>query len=246
MVTSKSAEVGDRILKVTFCFILMEEIWKDIEGYEGLYQVSNFGNVKGVKRVIKRANNSNFSVKEHLLKIRYNHKGYKMVWLSKQGKQKFCSIHRLVAKAFIPNPNNLPQVNHKDEDKTNNHADNLEWCTNAYNINYNNKAAIERGIKTRKEKYNWKDAYEKMLDTKTKMGVYTRPIPINQFTWDGFFVKRFLSAEQVKRELGITSANQVAKGQKRHAGGYIWLYDEDVDKIKDRVLGEKPKLKKRK
>ena len=218
----------------------MEEIWKDIEGYEGLYQVSNFGNVKSVKRVVKRANSTNLSVKERLLKERPNHKGYKMVSLSKNGKGKFCTIHRLVAKAFIPNPQNLPQVNHKDEDKMNNHADNLEWCTNKYNINYNNGAAIKRGVKTKREKYDWKEVCEKILETKTKNNVYTRPIPVNQFTWDGVFIKRFRSSEQVSRELGIYGTHRVAQGLNRHAGGYIWLFDEDVDKIKDRVLDKRP------
>ena len=217
----------------------MEEIWKDVEGYEGLYQVSNFGNVKSVKRIIKKANNAYLSVKERLLKYTTNHKGYKMVSLSKNGKQKSCTVHRLVAKAFIPNPKDLPQVNHKDENKLNNYVNNLEWCDNKYNCNYG--TSIRRALKTRMDRHNWKEVCERMLETKTKNNVYTKPIPVNQFTWDGVFIKRFRSSEQVRRELGINNAYKVAQGMYKHAGGYIWLYDKDVDKIKDKVLKKKPK-----
>lgn len=109
----------------------MEEIWKDIKGYEGLYQISSHGRVKSFLRYKK------------ILKPILKTDGYLCVNLCKPLK-KF-SIHRLVAEAFIPNPDNLPQVNHKDEDKTNNHVVNLEWCTQLYNINYGsrNKRAIE-------------------------------------------------------------------------------------------------------
>lgn len=109
----------------------MEEIWKDIEGYEGLYQVSNFGNIKSIKR--RRTKGG--KLKETM---RY---GYKYVTLSKYGKIKRLSVHRLVAQAFIPNPNNYDIVNHKDENKSNNYATNLEWCTQAQNVQYSKKTS---------------------------------------------------------------------------------------------------------
>lgn len=107
----------------------MVEIWKDIQGYDGKYSVSNLGNVR-----------SNCYGKVRLLKPmlsagRYN--GYLMVTLYKDSVGKKVKVHRLVAEAFIPNPNRLPVINHKDEDRTNNRADNLEWCTIAYNTTYN-------------------------------------------------------------------------------------------------------------
>lgn len=105
----------------------MIEIFKDIEGYEGLYQISNYGNVKSL--------NFNRTGKEKILKPTKNSDGYLQICLHKQGIKKHY-IHRLVAQAFIENPNNLPQVNHKDEDKTNNYIENLEWCERKYNINY--------------------------------------------------------------------------------------------------------------
>lgn len=102
----------------------MKEIWKDCKGYEGKYQVSNLGRVWSIKR-------------QHYLTPNKHTKGYLQVtMMAKNGKMKMEYIHRLVAIAFIPNPNRLPQVNHKDEDKTNNCVDNLEWCNSKYNNNY--------------------------------------------------------------------------------------------------------------
>ena len=103
------------------------EIWKDIKGYEGLYQISNKGRVKSL--------GNNKTKKEKILSPG-KHKGYFYVSLYKNRKEKKYSIHRLVAQAFLPNPDNLPVVNHKDENKLNNNVENLEWCTQEYNVNY--------------------------------------------------------------------------------------------------------------
>ena len=107
----------------------MNEEWRDIKGYEGLYQVSNLGRVRSLNC---RGHKGCIGI----LTPRLDGKGYEMVALYKEGKARNTKVHRLVAQAFIPNPNNYPQVNHKDEDKTNNNVDNLEWCTNEYNHNY--------------------------------------------------------------------------------------------------------------
>ena len=112
----------------------MTEIWKDIVGYEGLYQVSNLGNVKRLKGYKGRG--KGYIVEEHLIKPSINSNGYQNVVLCKNGKTKTFSMHRLVAIAFLDNSDNLPEVNHKDEDKTNNCVDNLEWCDRVYNNNY--------------------------------------------------------------------------------------------------------------
>ena len=109
----------------------MKEMWKDIPGYERLYQVSNLGNVRSL--------NYNRTGEIKLLKQIPDKGGYKTIQLCKNGKPKHCKIHRLVAMAFIPNPNNLPAVNHKDENPSNNNVNNLEWCTIAYNNNYGTK-----------------------------------------------------------------------------------------------------------
>ena len=112
----------------------MEEIWRDIKGYEGKYMVSNLGRVKSL--------NYRNTGKEGIMKGRDDGNGYLKVQLCKDGKVKNCRINRLVAMAFIPNPNNLPEVNHKDKIRTNNHMENLEWCTSQYNIEYSQAKAV--------------------------------------------------------------------------------------------------------
>ena len=114
---------------------MMEEIWKDIEGYEGDYQVSNLGRVRSLK-----------SMKPIILKQWTDGKGYKTVVIRKNGVAKGYSVHRLVARAFVEGFVEGLVVNHKDENPSNNKADNLEWCTYSYNIKYN--LAHERGCST--------------------------------------------------------------------------------------------------
>ena len=120
----------------------MEEIWKDIAGFEGLYQVSNMGNVKSLERTVCDNRGYYRTVPERIRKPRNTGKGYLAVNLYKDGKAKNYKIHRLVAQAFLPNPYNLPEVNHIDEDKYNNCVENLEWCTSQYNIEYSKAKAI--------------------------------------------------------------------------------------------------------
>jgi hypothetical protein len=113
------------------------EIWKPINGYEGLYEVSNLGNVKSVERYVKHNWGNSFKVvRERILKQTCNTYGYPSVSLSKDNKKKTFPVHILVCKAFVDNPDNLEQVNHINEDKTDNRAENLEWCSLQYNINY--------------------------------------------------------------------------------------------------------------
>lgn len=107
---------------------MSDEIWQNIANFENLYQISNYGNVKSL--------NYRKTGKEQILKPTTNNDGYKLVLLYKNGSRKTLSIHRLVANAFIPNPNNLPEINHIDRDKTNNTVENLEWCTHKENTDY--------------------------------------------------------------------------------------------------------------
>ena len=150
----------------------MEEIWKDIEGYEGLYQISTMGRVKSLRRnIILRQGITN---------------GYERVVLSTNNIPKGYSIHRLVANAFIPNPDNLPQVNHKDENKANNRVDNLEWCTQKYNVNYGT-------INIRKS--------QKQLNNKNKSKI------VLQYSLDGTFIKEWKSTRDVQRNLGFNQSH---------------------------------------
>ena len=134
---------------------MTEEIWRPIEGYEGLYEVSNTGLIRSLDRFVGNRNR----IKGKILSIKIEKNGYCSVALSKYGKMKRYLVHRLVAQEFIPNTEGLPQVNHKDEDKTNNRVENLEWCDNYYNLMYgtgndrriisNQNGGIEKRISTR-------------------------------------------------------------------------------------------------
>ena len=171
----------------------MEEIWKDIEGYEGLYQVSNVGRVRSFKYK-----------KERILKQGITRKGYKSVILYTNNSPKHYTIHRLVANAFIPNPDNLPQVNHKDENKTNNCMENLEWCDGKYNVNYG---------------------------TGNKRRARTQSKKVLQFKPDGTFVKEWESAMAVERNLGFahTHISDCCRGKYAHAYGYIWKFKKEIE-----------------
>lgn len=118
----------------------MAEVWRDVAGYEGLYQVSNQGNVRSIDRTITDGCRTRLYKGKHLKQF-IDHRGYKVVTLSNQGKLKQIKVHRLVAAAFIPNPNGYPEINHKDERKCNNLVENLEWCTTQYNTSYGTRAS---------------------------------------------------------------------------------------------------------
>lgn len=118
-------------------------VWKDIEGYEGIYQISNYGEVMRLMSYDSRNHLRNSKI----LKQRKNKDGYMVVGLHKNSKEKKYLVHRLVAKAFISNPNKLPEINHIDENKQNNSVPNLEWCNRKYNVNYGN--AQKKRVETR-------------------------------------------------------------------------------------------------
>ena len=137
----------------------MEEIWKDIKGYEGLYQISSLGRVKSLSRKISNEKRTYLS-KEKILKIHLRKDGYCRIGLTKNKKQQQFLVHRLVSHAFIPNPENKPCINHKDGDKENNYVNNLEWCTSSEN----NKHAFKTGLNDNKgEKSHFAKLNEKQV-----------------------------------------------------------------------------------
>ena len=159
----------------------------DIPDYEGLYKVSNRGRVK---------NNKGEELKQNLCDKKYFH-----VWLYKNRKRKMFTVHKLVAKCFVSNPNGYQYVNHIDENKRNNDSSNLEWCTAKYNVNYG--SCISRRAESHKK-------------------------PIIQLTKDGEYIKLWNSAIDASNSLGICSSTITAVAKKRQnrktAGGYMWKY----------------------
>lgn len=134
----------------------MEEIWKPVVGYEGYYEVSSFGRIRSLSRTVssKRWSSDTRFMVGKTMKPKIDKNGYVRIMLTGSDKsRKTLNVHRLVAEAFLPNPNNLPQVNHKDENKANNCIDNLEWCTAYYNNHYNNirERAYNNGAGTRRK-----------------------------------------------------------------------------------------------
>ena len=171
-----------------------KEIWCPIEGYEGLYEVSSLGNVRSL--------NYNHTKLKKIMKPR-EIKGYLIVSLCKDGKQKNIAVHRLVAEAFLPNWFDEPQVNHIDEDKTNNNVNNLEWCDSKYNINY--------GIRNKK-------VSEKNINGKLSKSVL-------QFTKTGEFVREWPSVgEAVRNGYNKGHIASCCRGEIKSHKGYIWKY----------------------
>lgn len=180
----------------------MEEIWKDIPGYEGKYQVSSFGRVRSLDRI----DDENHFRKGQIMKTKLL-RGYVRVPLRDGKKQKDYQVHRLVASAFIPNPDNLPQVNHKDCNPGNNHVENLEWCDAKYNINYGDRnEKVSKVLSGRKHDWNCKS--------------------VLCYDLDGNFVSRYNSvyaaAEVVDR--APTNITACLKGKQKTSGGFVWKY----------------------
>ena len=170
----------------------MEEIFKDIKGYEGFYQVSNYGNVKSL--------NYRHTGNERLLKPILQTNGYLYVTLYEPNK--ILRINRIVAEAFINNPDNLPCVNHKDENKHNNHVDNLEWCTYKYNNEYGTR--LKRFRETQ------------LNNPKTSKKVY-------QYTLDGKFVKEWKSINECSRNgFNKGAVSSCCRGRIKTYKGYKW------------------------
>ena len=192
------------------------EIWKRINGFEN-YMVSDHGNVKSIKRLAPhpKARERVALKREHLLKPFLNRKGYPMVKLYHDNKRKTVAIHRLVANAFIENPQFLPQVNHKDENKQNNNVNNLEWCTNDYNIHYGT------AIKRKSESIRNSEAHKQYSKRRCKR--------VEQIDMNGNIIKEWPCAQHASESLHIHHSQiiGVCKGKGFSAGGYRWKYKDE-------------------
>ncbi|MBQ3414509.1 MAG: HNH endonuclease [Clostridia bacterium] len=197
----------------------MKEIWKSIENYP-YYQISNFGRVRSLDKYVKHyKSRCGFALRKGMiLKTKYDKDSYYTICLRNNGIAKTLKVHRLVAQAFIPNPNKLPIVNHKDENKSNNFVwinddgsvdlekSNLEWCTQEYNNNYNfRQQRISR------------ETIKKKLSK-----------PILQYDMKGNFLKEWPSGIEIQRQLGFSQANisRCCLGKSNYAYLYKWKYKE--------------------
>ena len=190
------------------------EAWRDIYGYEGLYQVSNLGRVRSIDRSVTHGNHVKH-LKGRILTMRLAGHGYYVVQLSKDGIVKAFNVHRLVAEAFLFKPDKYAQVNHKDECKTNNTVwvnpdgnidesrSNLEWCTSNYNLNY---GTHNRRLSEHKKGKNTK--------------------PILQLTTDDVVVKEWASITEAAKSNNLYSQNisAVLHGRQSTCGGFKWQY----------------------
>ena len=185
------------------------ENWKDIKGYEGFYYISDLGRVRSLERDVYSYRGTLINhMEEKILVPNLNNNGYSCVKLCKNGKAKKEYIHRLVATAFIPNPENKPQINHKDEVKINNVVENLEWCSAQENVNYGTRTA--RAVQNRRS--------FKLENNPRAKAVFC--VELN---------KTFDCAKRAEQELGIwgTSIIKVCKGKAKTTGGFHWRYAND-------------------
>ena len=174
----------------------MQELFKDIPNYEGLYQVSNLGNVKSLEKTFTFPNGGVVVRKEKILKTNNTYNGYLNVRLFKD-KMKGIGVHRLVAQVFVPNPNNLPQVNHIDGNKKNNRADNLEWCDASFNQ--------EHALETRLKKVH----------------------KVKQYDLNGNYIKTWDSIKEVTKHFNISHVSLVTHISRntKSCVGYKWEYE---------------------
>lgn len=133
---------------------MINEYYANIKGYENLYQISNYGTIKSIDKIVRNKNGYRI-IKGKILKPQIDKKGYYRIGLTKNHKQKFYLVHRLVAETFIPNVYNEPIINHKNGNKLDNHISNLEWCTQQYNIQHAYNTGLKMGVSAEhKGKYN--------------------------------------------------------------------------------------------
>lgn len=183
----------------------MTEIWKDIPGYEGLYQASNCGNIRSL-------NWRNMNIVRNLY-LKPHNKGYLQVELAKNGKKKMITVHRLVALTFIPNPDNLPVINHKDENKMNNGVENLEWCTVSYNTSYS--------------KDNHPEKYRVINRQRCRSVPYKHRQKVEQIdATSGAVVKIWADIVTIKNELNYNnwSIIECCNGKRKTAYGFKWRF----------------------
>ena len=207
--------------KIAFSKYWVKEIWKDIEGYEGLYQVSNLGRVKSLPKPINVPGRGVYYSKEKIIKLSKNRGGYLEAHLCKEGKMKVMRVHRLVANAFISNPKNKEQVDHINTIRDDNRVENLRWATRSENIN--NPLTKEKQKKSLKgNNLGCKNHFygKKGKDCINSKRIFCLDINTEKVLYT------FECAREVGEFLGISYSHigDCCNGKRNHTGGYKWKF----------------------
>lgn len=200
----------------------MEEIWKDVVGYEGLYQVSNLGRVKTVARKQLYKDGSVHFIKERILSVQIGKRGYYVVNLSKNGTQHTKTTHRLIADAFIPNPENKPCVDHIDGNRLNNSIENLRYVTHGENMRNPNTAWKAWRPEIRSQNIS------KILAKRKERGQKFSPMTVYAYHPDGSLFRSFYSMGEAGRHVGRDAKiiQEALERQDKLVGGYIWSKEQ--------------------
>lgn len=196
-----------------------EEIWKPVVGYEGLYEVSNFGRIKAPLKIV-RSGRMMRKYQERIITPQHNKLGYLCVVLYKDGKGKRYLVHRLVMLAFVPNPENKPHIDHINTIKDDNRLENLRWATAKENAN--NILTVEY-----MKKAHSPESYIRGNETKRKKNCRKAPKNVYQYSKNGDLIAKYPSLSDVERKLGIQTTNisKVLNDNTLSAGGYMWRTD---------------------
>lgn len=184
------------------------ERWKKIKGFD-FYAISNYGRLKSLAHNTLRSDGKKLNLKDKIVKLALNKHGYPTYRLTKDGKLYTCLIHRLVALTFIPNPLNLPIINHKDENRANNNIENLEWCTYKYNSNYG----------TAQERHS----------SSLRNILYEKSIPIDQYNLKGEYIKTLVGKREIiAAGYRYETVRRCCLHQQKTASGFVWrFYNEN-------------------
>ena len=200
-------------------------VWKPIPGYEGIYEASNKGEIRSFDKVITQKNGTDRTIKGRVMKQRKNNRGYHIITLNKDSVSKDYLVHRLIAFAFLPNPDNLPQVNHIDGNKSNNCIENLEWCDQTHNM----LEAYRTGLRVATPPVFTEEDRKRMSEQRKGRPIKAQQKPVMQMDLDGNDIQAFDNAADACKQLGFKDKTGIydcctnRRGRQTYMG-YKWRY----------------------